>query len=314
MIDDVLILKWNLNDIVVPRQKLYKMDTPYRCGNLKIMQAFRLLWKKLHFPFYKKIWYRKIKDKKGTIIIFDAMMEKKLLENIVEDNPEARVVFWYWNKITDKKIQPQEIKKIGCDVWSFNIDDCKKFDLKLNHTYYCEADYQDTKEEKTEKNKYDLMYIGRDKGRMKKIDELMKNPEYKDLTVYRYIVADHFWETLKKSDYKRALPYKKVINMQRKTKAILELVPFKSKGLTLRVMDMMMMEKKLVTDNEYVREMDFYKPENIFILGKENKYDIKTFLDIPFKRIEEDVRNEYSFEAWVRRFVENKPQSGDCYD
>ena len=90
------------------------------------------------------------------------------------------------------------------------------------------------------------------------------------------------------------------------------MVPYESRGLTLRVMDALIMEKKLITDNSLLQQMEFYCPENIYILGGDNKYDIKEFLEIPYKKLDETVKKKYSFEMWICRFLENKPQEWSC--
>lgn len=57
---------------------------------------------------------------------------------------------------------------------------------------------------------------------------------------------------------------------------------------------------KLVTNNKKIKDMDFYSPDNIFILEDDNISDLCDFLKNPI-----DIKNDlkyYSLSEWKERF------------
>lgn len=51
--------------------------------------------------------------------------------------------------------------------------------------------------------------------------------------------------------------------------AILELMREGQNGLSFRVFEAIAMEKKIITDNENIKNYDFYNPDNILVLDKD---------------------------------------------
>ena len=48
--------------------------------------------------------------------------------------------------------------------------------------------------------------------------------------------------------------------------------------------------------------INFYNPNNIFILGKDDINKIKEFIDSPYIEINKDIVDYYDFEQWLKRF------------
>lgn len=277
----------------------YTVEAAYCVGKKKFLMCIRELYFKLKLPF-QALWYnKKLVNKKGTFIIFDAMMNINFLKWLAQKNPEAKLIFWYWNKIIEKKVQPEQLKELGYDVWTFNELDKHKYNLKLNDTYYCDSYYNNIDKFESE---YDIVFVGKDKGRMKMIDRLME--ENMNLKWYIHITADHFYERWKDRRYKGNISYKETLELQGKSKAILEIVPENSCGLTLRTMDAINQRKKLITNNPYVRKKNFYNENNILIINKETKAsEIEQFMKKEYVEIDSGCIREYLIDSWVERFL-----------
>lgn len=301
---DITIIAWEkdefgMKDIVTSG---YTVESAYCVGKNRIIMSMRELYFKLKLPF-SYIWYnKKLKNKKNTLIVFDAMMNIEFLKWLSINNPNAKLIFWYWNKITEDRVQPEQLKKLGFDVWSFNEIDVRKYGLKLNDTYYCDSYYNAI--EKYD-NEYDIVFVGKDKGRMKIIDELIeKSPE---LRWYIHITANHFYEKWKNKRYKSSITYKETLRLQEKSNAILEIVPENSCGLTLRTMDALNQKKKLITNNVNIIKKNFYNENNILVIGKETKsYEIEEFMKKKYVEIDINKIKVYSIDSWIERFLEEE--------
>ncbi len=308
---DITLVRWNSKDDLSKMINIsgYNIMGAYRFPNCGFMHLVRELWFKAKLP-NRHWWYNhSIRNYNGIIIIFDAMVEKKFPEWIKQQNPNARVIFWYWNKVTANRISPEAIRNSGCELWSYSFVDCRNFDMKLNHSFYIESSYDFLKVYDKDEKLYDLVFIGRDKGRLKKIKELQEDSILSKLKCYIHITADHFYKKWENKEYKKIISYQQTLKLQIKGKAILELILTGSSGLTLRTMDALYLGQKLVTDNKYIRFMNFYNPHNIFIIDDDDPHNIYEFLNTPYEPVPQKIYEEYCLQEWVNRFIKNEPQS-----
>ena len=49
--------------------------------------------------------------------------------------------------------------------------------------------------------------------------------------------------------------------------------------------------------------MDFYRPNNIFVLGIDKLENLKSFLELPYEKVNEDIKVRYEFSRWIERFL-----------
>lgn len=78
-------------------------------------------------------------------------------------------------------------------------------------------------------------------------------------------------------------------------------------GWTLRVIESLINQKKLLSNNREILRADFYRPENILVFdGKTTAEEIKSFLLRPFIPYNEEVIEEYLVGSWIRRFGREK--------
>ena len=194
------LIVWSKNDFFVKEMlpALENIQTAYREKGI-LSTCIRELMLKFDC-FGKQLWYNpKLKDLTGTLIVMDAMIREDYLRNLSKNNPDARLIFWYWNRVQSSKVKPQSLKELGYEVWSFNTVDCIKYDLKLNHTFYTKEIYENflAKQKDQAEIEYDLAFVGRDKGRMEIIENIKNVSGLEDLNWFTYFIADHFYETHK---------------------------------------------------------------------------------------------------------------------
>src|SRR5690606_41602551 len=82
-------------------------------------------------------------------------------------------------------------------------------------------------------------------------------------------------------------------------RSLIDLVRPNQTGLSFRFFEAMAFEKKIITNNKYVKDFDFYNPSNILIL-EDNFDDIDSeFLNTPYIPVPEEIYNKYTLENWV---------------
>ena len=280
--------------IIKNQRKLYFFYKFYK--NIPIYEMYRITAKarKLlkHFPFKNYIlynnWIFQVRNKKN-IIIFETKYSKEISKIIKEINPDCRVILYYWNTINDRaRISYLEDKNID-DFYTFDRIDAKKYNLKYNPQFYSKT----IELPKSENIKYDVFFLGRDKGRKKELLSLEKKLNKLGISTKIMIIENE----------KNFISYKKYLYILSESKVILDFVNSNQNGLSLRCMESIFFSKKLITNNSYIKEYDFYNKNNILILdNKKSINKIKEFINTPYKSIDKEMINYYDYSSWIERF------------
>ncbi|MEJ8597941.1 hypothetical protein JSO62_04455 [Riemerella anatipestifer] len=78
-------------------------------------------------------------------------------------------------------------------------------------------------------------------------------------------------------------------------------------GLSFRVFESIGYQKKLLTNNPYVKQFDFYNENNIFVFDENNLNLIPEFLQKPYQPLPHSIREKYSFSNWIRYILDIEP-------
>nr|WP_241635354.1 hypothetical protein [Fusobacterium gastrosuis] len=265
----------------------------------KIIYKFSMILKKdwTKFWAYSLSKTIKISSKEDFIIIIDSGRGKYFAPLLRKKYPNNRMAFWFWNIVSDLK-NFKDIESIfSRNIFTFDKNDSLKYNLKyLNQFYWSTNDY----EESIPNILYDVVFIGFDHGRREKINLIKEELTKENLLFYFHIVNEN---TLFERYYKKntILPYYEVRRMTLQSKAILEILKDGQVGLTLRALEALFFNKKLITNNLSIKEYDFYCEENIYIYGEERR--IGDFLKQPVKLLGEEIKRKYSAEVWLEKII-----------
>ena len=290
----ILILKDNYNSF----EQFYIERLKPFCSNVccyyKNNTIIRKIWTHFGIPF-SHIWYEDWKNKLefyDIIIIFDSIHNSKLIKYI-RKHTNSRIIFWHWNPIKknkDIKIL-NETRKI-CEHWTFNPIDANKYNIYLNNQFF----FYFENIPKIKENK--VFFVGTDKGRYEQLILLSKSIEKYNLKPDFFVIDKRKNGRFYKKQY---MNYNETLEHISKSKYVLELVQDGQDGLTARALEAMFLETKFITNNNNIKKCEFYKKENIYVIGDEN---FEQFLDTPFKKIEKNKLYKYSAQGWIEKFME----------
>ena len=254
----------------------------------------------------EKFYNQKLKNVAAdVIIIFDAHVRVQFLKWILGNNSDKRIILWLWNTIEEignhipLKEVPDEI-----EIWSYSLYDCRKYGLIYNTTFYpysIDCNLKSTK--------YDVCFIGKDKGRLNHIMEIKTAIEDIGLITHFHISPTHFYELWRHSVYKKRISYNQVDEIISESKCILDCEVSNTAGLTMRPLEALYKQKKLITDKKNIIKEDFYCKDNIFIWGYDDISRLKYFVRSPYVKLPEKVYQKYTMKAWVNRFL-NEDRNG----
>lgn len=231
------------------------------------------------------------------IILFDMGFTPGLLK-YVKKRMNKPVYLYLWNPVSKSLKMQQYIEQVKnfIGIKSYDKLDCQKYGLDFAPMLFTNA-ISLCKHEVL----YDVFFLGYAKDRSDKIRNLYKSLSSQNLRCYFYLVDSSLNQD--KHDgcifsNKRML-YSDYLTYIAQSNAILDLVQGGQDGLSLRTMESLFLHKKLITSNKTIIQYDFYRPENIFVIGNENIKDISDFLKEPMVGVSDKVVMKYDIENWV---------------
>ena len=264
-----------------------KQDSFFMRSLRRVFQKVRLL------P--QSIWYgKKVLDYNGKIIIFESLCTADYVKWLRKKKPDADIVFWYWN-YAQNTINPNAIDDRLCQKWSFSRLDAKKYGMRFNPLpYFTEI------EAPLKTREYDIVFVGKDKGRLSALLDLKTQFNSMGLTTKFIITPTHSYN--KNPEYSKPISYMESVAVSAQGRAVLDYIEVTDSGQSLRVIEALFLQEKIITNSELVVDYDFYCPENIFVLGKDDMARLPEFLATPYKEIDREIIMRYDFDSVIERF------------
>lgn len=235
------------------------------------------------------------------IILFDTKSNYSDYANLIEENLDCRtrLVLYLWNPANFS----HDYEKLSSrwKIWSFSKDDSANHGFMYAGTFYNENLVNTDCDSSVIKS--DVFFLGTEKGRKNILDDTENILRIHGITTDIRIVDNQ--KSIYDRRYTRSMPYLKYLENIRSSKTILEIVQINQTGLTLRTMESLFFEKKLITNNSTIKEYAFYDRRNIFIIGEDDWSKINRFIEEDYKPIDEREKEKYKFENWLTRIINN---------
>ena len=236
------------------------------------------------------------------IILFDVFDDDDIAEYIRSKAPNSRLIIYYYYVIKRVSLL-QKMKKLDCEIWSFDRKDCSKYGLFYNpQFYFYKLDF--TGNNLRDFNyKSDIFFVGKDKKRLESLINLDRQLQNEGIDTKFIVVGDRKerYTSEQKTYLSNSISYAECVEYVKNTKCVLDIVQEGQKGMTLRIVEAMFFNKKLITNNDDILCMDFYNSQNIYVLGYDTR-SIKGFiLGKPAQWSKKFIR-KYSFENWLVNF------------
>lgn len=73
-------------------------------------------------------------------------------------------------------------------------------------------------------------------------------------------------------------------------------------GLSLRPLEALFFNKKLITNNKGIKQYSFYHPDNIFILEEDNIELLPSFINKPLYAVSEEIKRSFDINDWALNY------------
>lgn len=231
------------------------------------------------------------------------------VEKIISSNSEIKIFTYFWDSINNRK-HSLEYLKYSHKFFSFDSQDKFVDENIIFLPLFYNNDYKDLKN--IDKNyKYDICFIGTlHSDRYDVVKKILSLMEAKKSYVYFYSTSkilflfqklfDKNFKNIRKEDVSfSSLSKENTIDIINKSKVVIDIEHIKQKGLTMRTLEMLGANKKMITTNKEIVNYDFYNTDNIYIIDRNNINLDKSFFEIDFKSIEDNIYDKYSITQWI---------------
>lgn len=183
-------------------------------------------------------------------------------------------------------------------VFSFDPEDVKTYNLKPLSNYIYFEKHPIAKKEDLKYDCFTISYLDERLPTLNKIAEIFKQKTLKS----HFIVVGknkpaHCHAAIVFTEKRQG--QKQVHQKIKESKAVLDLLRDDQAGLSFRIFEALGFQKKLITSNQFVRQFDFYNPENILIIDPENPEIPASFFETPYVPIPDPIYRKYSLQGWV---------------
>lgn len=235
------------------------------------------------------------------VICFDTYTNADYLRWICRHYPHKRIILWYWNPVED--IAKLDMMPRKVEIWSYSRKDCIRYGLKYNTTFYFDdLGRQALALPETTRAGRRVLFIGRDKGREEVLHRLQEELESAGAETEFHIMRNNEKKDTA-SGREHLMDYDEIVERVRNADILLDYSRDPDAGLSLRAMEALFWQKKLITNNRSVKDSMFYKTNNIYLLG-EDKRTLRDFLELSQVPVEKEIKQQYLLSSWLKRFDE----------
>ena len=220
-------------------------------------------------------------------------------KNVFLWNPIATICRNFYSKWEYKYM----LKKSRMKIFTFDPDDAIRYEFNtINQVYRTPNNNIGIPSH----SNYEVYYIGVDKRRTKLLEFLKTEFDLQGITYNFKIVKDKHTDVspnLAPYYIDKPIAYYESVDLIQQSDCILEILQKGLNGMTLRTLEALFMNKKLITTNQDISNYIFYSPANIYIIGGKERRSVKEFLNTPSERISDEIIQNYNITYWIKQFL-----------
>lgn len=274
----------------------------HKAYNFILKAFFKTNLKHLHYG--KEIIKQLQKNKEIQDVILTIKGDFIDPASILEFKKYTKKSIGFFNDNTYRCPKIKRVLHCFDEVYSFEKDDCAKFDLKFAPNWI----YNKNAAVNTEKAfDYDVFNISSIDKRLPILERIAKELKSKEIN-FKFIIYD---KKHKQTDdiityINKHMPLAEVNDYINRSKVLLDINRIGQIGLTFRVFESLGLEKKLITTNADIKNYDFYNPNNILIIDEKNPVVPVDFFKNEYEKIPDSVFYKYTLEGWTDNVIFKK--------
>ncbi|WP_420603488.1 hypothetical protein [Flagellimonas sp.] len=237
----------------------------------------------------------------------------KMLNKLRNTQPQAKFILFMWDSIKNSSKDIKELFPLFDKILSFDRKDVERNTFMFFRPLFYVDDYKNIGEIEEEIS-YDITFIGTGHtdrfALVSKIKAFCNNNDLKGyFFIYLQDLKIYLVRKLFKRTYKNArrrdfsfnpLTKNEIIGIIKKSNCILDIQRVVQSGLTMRTLEVLGARKKLITTNEDIVNYDFFNPNNIYVVDRENPRVPMEFIKGKYQDIDKEIYEKYSINSWLQ--------------
>jgi len=219
-----------------------------------------------------------------------------------------RVAVFTWNPVIDyqqnhrlRRVHIGQLKGLGFQVFTFDPEDARRYGLTLTQQVYRQVDAY----RRPLPAEWDIYFVGQDKNRFETLRALGEQWRSAGLRTRLQMVPEpgrSYPPTSAVEILTHPLDYQANMEAINRSRCLLEITQANQSGLTVRCLESLFFDKKLITSNPAVKDLPFYHPARFFVVGEGDANGVMDFLDAPLPALPDGALEPYDFAYWVQQF------------
>lgn len=295
-------------------------ERPNNSAFCKVMLRYNVrLYDSVVMKYYQSIVdANKDKDYDYVFVIKSEAINEKVFAMLKNAYPNAKFILYLWDSVENV---PDGEKKIRLydRVLTFDHEDAKRYGLILRPLFFGK-NYEPSAAANTD-YKYDIAFIGTAHSVRPYVVDRIVSDCGENRTCFYYLFLPHkivYWYNKLLNGYYRNVRMSdihftpmnpaQVRSVYDRSRCVLDVEHNAQRGLTMRTIEMVGMGKKLITTNSGIVKYDFYNPENICVIDRNDPKVPDAFLDSGYTPIPNKIMNRYSLHSFVCDILDIKEQ------
>ena len=246
----------------------------------------------LYYWFSKEHFDRLVRAQTGDAILIYEACNVRVLRAIRPYLPQGVPCYiYYCNPVSTTFRHPAEelqaIRALGYRLTSFDPCEAERYGME------CTGQYFRYPARRTDEISSDCFFCGLPKDRAGLLHDLRTRLESEGMRCDFVIPRTP----------SEKLTYPRYLDRLARTRCVIDICQGGQTGLTRRPLEALFYDKKLLTNNPQIAAYDFYRPQNVFILGKDPIDRLRTFMESPLAEVPESIRASYDVNEWIRHYL-----------
>jgi hypothetical protein len=258
--------------------------------------------------FSKKLQELKDNIYDNVIVIKGEALSVKFLKNLLATILYKRSYYYLWDSIKNTNYAVEKAQLFE-HVGTFDPFDAKAQNWGYRPLFASNSGFAASE---LQGNQWDLCFAGTVHSDRLQVIQKIKNKLPCDLNFYCFAhVPSELILRLKKyafSVYRnfdktqlttKSLPYDEVLEKFNHSKAIIDIEHPGQRGLTMRSIEVLLANKKLITTNRSIISSDLYHADSVLVIDRENPIIDIEFLNSPTPVLNCETASKYTIECFV---------------
>lgn len=289
-------------------------DRPFNSPFVRGVTRVRREW---ILPFADRFFLRSIEDfGRGhydvIFVVVGEGLSVQLLSQLRSTFPRASFVLYMWDALRNRRLLDRNLPLFDA-CYTFDASDVKRYAMKFRPLFFAPGfergvnlDYR-----------YHLSFVGTAHSDRFRVASNVRAALPANMSTYFYLFLQAPWiyyahklgngafRTAKKENFNFVpLTKKSVQDVFFESMCVLDIEHPKQTGLTMRTFETLGASKKLITTNLHVKDMDFYRPENILVIDRNNTSALPDeFFQMPYTPLQPGIYTKYSLSAWLNEVL-----------